>query len=266
MTDPGVTSSIRIFAPDAINSAKPTRFIHGPHTRLWHPFGLAIDESGNLYVANAVGIDFHAKYQRTSSVLVFAPKADGDAAPIREIVGPRTRLSAVRAIAVGSDGYIYVSGGHNLDNLRIPFFINVYAPKAAGDQPPVRRIAGEAPTSAEFTDSLTQGQEWIKKNRLDKVMTGDPGDLLYELHNSPRLNRPAQMALDHAGNLWVANINAWRITEYAPGASGNVKPIRVIEGDKTGLLQPAGIAVDGDGNVYVSNFGAQANEYCSLGM
>ena len=265
LIDTGTAASISVFAPNTSASAKPWRLIHGPHTRLSHPVGLATDESGNLYVANAAGFEFYTN-RRRSAVLVFSPQADGDATPIRQVYGPQTGLQSVRAIAVGPDGFLYVSGGHTLGGPMSPFFINVYAPSATGDQAPIRRIVGEAPTYAEYINLLQQRETWIKKNGLDKFMTGDPTDLVYELHNNPKLNHPIQMTFDRDGNLWVANLGGWRITEFAPGASGNVPPIRIIEGGKTGLLQPVGIAVDGDGNVYVSNFDRGVNEYCISGM
>lgn len=43
------------------------------------------------------------------------------------------------------------------------------------------------------------------------------------------------------------------VTVYAPGANGNVAPQRSIMGKDTGLVNPNGIAVDADGNIYVSN-------------
>jgi outer membrane protein assembly factor BamB len=43
------------------------------------------------------------------------------------------------------------------------------------------------------------------------------------------------------------------VTVYAAGANGNAVPIRTISGSKTGLSIPAGVALDGNGNVYVAD-------------
>ncbi|HVA34097.1 MAG TPA: hypothetical protein VNG31_08120, partial [Candidatus Baltobacteraceae bacterium] len=44
-----------------------------------------------------------------------------------------------------------------------------------------------------------------------------------------------------------------RIVVFAPNATGDVAPVRVIAGSKTLLHSPSGIAVDGAGYVYVGN-------------
>jgi DNA-binding beta-propeller fold protein YncE len=265
MFDTGSDAAIRVFAPHASGFAKPIRILPGPNTHLRHPFGLALDASGRLYVANGGAFRRGPGVYR-SSVLVFAAHANGDAAPMREIVGPNTALSAAHAIAVGSDGFLYVSGGHSLfGNPNTPYFINVYAPLATGDSAPVRRIAGDPVTSADFIDLETNWPAYVKKHHFENVMVFDPDTLLYELRNNPKLNAPVQMVFDGKGNLWVVNGGIWRVTEYAPNAAGNTRPLRVIEGDKTGLAEPSGIAVDRAGNVYVSNFASQVNEYCEPG-
>jgi hypothetical protein len=65
------------------------------------------------------------------------------------------------------------------------------------------------------------------------------------------LNSPRGIALDGAGNIYVANGGG--ITVYAAGASGNATPTATITGSNTGLNGPFGIALDGAGNIYVAN-------------
>src|SRR5438309_11196194 len=55
---------------------------------------------------------------------------------------------------------------------------------------------------------------------------------------------------------YVANFTGNSITVYAAGATGNATPTATIAGSNTGLNQPLGIALDGDGPVYGTNCGA----------
>ena len=52
---------------------------------------------------------------------------------------------------------------------------------------------------------------------------------------------PCGVALDSAGNIYVANSDS--ITVYTPNASGNVAPVRTIRGNNTGLQGPLLISV-----------------------
>ncbi|HYL56998.1 MAG TPA: NHL repeat-containing protein [Gemmatimonadales bacterium] len=69
------------------------------------------------------------------------------------------------------------------------------------------------------------------------------------------------IALDVAGQLYVANSFNCNfsdcydasITVYAAGATGNPTPTATIHGSNTGLRDPAGIALDGAGRLYVAN-------------
>src|SRR5882724_1434550 len=70
------TSVVTIYEPNAHGNAVPIRTISGDHTRLAVPMSMAIDSLGNLYVLNTGG----ARENRT--VTVYAPTADGNAAPI----------------------------------------------------------------------------------------------------------------------------------------------------------------------------------------
>ncbi len=63
------------------------------------------------------------------------------------------------------------------------------------------------------------------------------------------------IALDAAGNIYVANTNGDSIIEYSAGSDGNVAPLATISGPKTGLdnsADPMSVAVDSRGNIYVA--------------
>lgn len=65
---------------------------------------------------------------------------------------------------------------------------------------------------------------------------------------------PAQAAPDPQGTIYVADYEANQIDVFAPGATGNVAPLRTIGGASSGINGPADVAVDANGDVYSSNF------------
>jgi len=82
-----------------------------------HVNGIAVDGRGSIYVARA-----------PSAVNVYPPKAHGDAAPSRVIVGALTQIDNPIGIAAGRDG-LYVNAAYN-------GYINVFSHKANGDVAP----------------------------------------------------------------------------------------------------------------------------------
>ena len=66
---------------------------------------------------------------------------------------------------------------------------------------------------------------------------------------------PDDVKVNAAGDIFSSNFNSDSITEYAPGASGNVAPICTIAGSNTGLADNDDISLASDGTLYVGNFG-----------
>ncbi len=65
------------------------------------------------------------------------------------------------------------------------------------------------------------------------------------------LDYPEGVAVDSLGDLFVANALGNTITEYAPGASGNVAPIATISGSRTALNDPRFLALDSSDDLWV---------------
>lgn len=202
------------FSRDAGGDAAPVAQIAGSKTHLVYPRAVALDNARNLYVSN------YTPLEKQRNVDVFAPGADGDAAPLRTISGPDTQLQAPSALSLDRAGNLYVVDSYGASSgcsnpTQGCWAINVYAAGAGGNAAPVRSIRG-------------------------------PATKLFYVYGS---------AVDASGNVYVADgyhVNCC-VTVYAAGASGNVKPLRTIQGSRTDLAVPVGVALDSHGNVYVLN-------------
>lgn len=215
---------ILVFSANATGNASPSRVIEGNDTGLNSPNCAAFDSKGNMYVLNSFG----------NSVTVYAPGASGDARPIRTISGDNTGLDVgTTCLAVDGAGNIYVSESYSSYTETTSSGVSattpghskilVFAADANGDVKSIRKIAGSA----------------------------------------TRIDSAKGLAVDTAGNLYVANTGAqangkdhgMRVLIYPPGANGNVAPIRTLEGPDTGLDTSSFLGFDGVGNLYIANLG-----------
>jgi len=75
--------------------------------------------------------------------------------------------------------------------------------------------------------------------------------------SSTGLNNPVGVALDSAGNIYVANQGGASITVYPPlgTSTANQSPTATISGGETGFIFPTYIALDDSLNIYVTDVG-----------
>jgi 6-phosphogluconolactonase (cycloisomerase 2 family) len=165
-------NQVEIYQREATGKDKPLRIIQGPKTGISDPHGIAIDaEHNELFVANhnsyhevgtgeadpnAVSAAFARGEEAPQSVRerveprvskgkfvepsirVYSRTANGDAAPLRVIQGPKTRLDLPMKIVVDSvhnEIFVANSGASS---------ILVFNRTANGDAAPIRTIEGPA--------------------------------------------------------------------------------------------------------------------------
>lgn len=201
-----------VFGRKARGNVVPDRELSTPHGT----YGIAVDETRQ---------EMFLTVQHTNSVVAYRKLAEGKEQPLREIVGPSTRLEDPHGIAVDSTSKLMfvVNYGNAKTGVRngpgsfqLPS-ISVYPLDATGDVAPVRVIQG------------------------DKT----------------QLNWPAGMTIDpEEGILYVANDGGHSVVAFRVTDDGNVAPHRVIKGPKTSLISPTGVAVDAKAReLWVSSFG-----------
>jgi hypothetical protein len=98
------------------------RRYNGPENKLDHPFALAVDDSGNVYVTG------HSNYDETNfDYVTIKYYPNGDTAWVRRYDGAGYYMWPVMAVAVDSKGSVYVTGslygnGSNRDYTTIKYY------------------------------------------------------------------------------------------------------------------------------------------------
>jgi sugar lactone lactonase YvrE len=190
----------------------------GNTARFYSPCGLALDKAGNIYVADTYNCTIR-KVTPAGVVTTFAGVAGSYGSA--NGTGSEARFDSPRGIAVDSAGIVYVAD----------YSQTIRKITAAGVVTTLAGSAGER-GSADGTGS------------------------------DARFYSPSGIAVDNAGNIYVADRDNYTIRKItssgvvttvagSPGSSGSADGT----GSDARFLSTDGIAVDGTGNIYVTDKG-----------
>ncbi len=228
---PPSPSSVLQFLRSANGMVAPSSTITGPTNVVFS--ALTVDAAGNLYVA---GQTIGTTAATGSEILVYAPGATAKAPPSRIIAGAATGMqslpsTSVSSMALDTASNLYVATDVEVGSgpsNRVYQGIAVFPPTASGNIAPTKSIAGDA--------------------------TG--------------IFSPAQIALDSAANIYVANSAVQgpaSILVFNSGATANASPVSTLGGDKTNIYFPRGVALDTAGNIYVASLALNPPPGSALG-
>jgi len=165
---------------------------------------------------------------------IFSGDANGDAAPLRVIEGPKTELGHVVGLAVDPDrNLLAVANTHE---------ILIFNRTDNGDVAPRGRIAGP---KTGITD-----EPWQMEFYKGRIFLAASNHFHQNLYEGVTLRPDAKEVPDDPWlNPTLGFMGIWNITD-----NGDVAPLGMIRGSFSGLIHPVGLALNPkDGEIYVSD-------------
>ncbi len=241
--------------------------------------GVAVDKSGNVYVADNATRDPHPLRVRVITPAgVVSTLAGGSEAGYTDGPGDKAFFRTPANLAVDTAGNVYVAdtNNHRIRLIRPDGTVSTLAGKPKGgyvsgyaDGPAAeaqfngpRSVAVDGAGNVYVTDTGNQCIRVISPAGQVTTLAGgaEPG-YVDGKGSEARFNYPSDIAVDAAGNLYIADTANHCIRQITPAGAvttlaGNGKP-----GNADGPLAeaqfraPEGVAVDGQGNVYVADTG-----------
>ncbi|HJV53033.1 MAG TPA: hypothetical protein VJ652_16310 [Noviherbaspirillum sp.] len=241
----------------------------GAQARFRYPQGITIDRNGNLYVADrgnhairriAIGTTADGASQVTVSTIAGAPDEPGSV----DGAIANARFMAPEGIVADADGNLYVTDStHHVVRKVVP-----------GDN--VTTLAGAAPRSGSadgtgsaalfnaplgiardangnlyVADTQNSAIRRIAADRAVATVAGSAGQTgdADGTGAAARFNLPRDVSTDPAGNVFVSD-------DFNNHSIRRMTPAGAVTTFASQLVEPQGVAVDGNGNVFVADRGA----------
>jgi len=200
------------------------------------------------------------------AILRLAPSqllATGDRVPATKISTASAELFNLNGIAFDTDGTMWVTSED--DSMLVSFTPAALASSGSvGASRVISPVGGSlsAPTGLAFDN---QHRLWVANSgngtivRFDRAQLASGGAAVPAVIISG-LGHPSALAFDAAGSLWVSNSQASKVFSFSPAqlnTSGLFAPDVVISTNGTSITNPAGMAFDASGNLWVGNLANQ---------
>lgn len=247
----------------------------GSNARLMNPTGVAVDGAGNIYVADG-GDHTIRKVTPDGTVSTFA--GGSGVAGSNDGAYNDARFLYPFAIAVDGAGGVYVTdiGNQNVRKLSGGVVTTLAGtPGVAGRADGVgtaalfnapQGIAVAADGTVYVSDTNNSTLRKIAVNGTVTTLAGSPGQIgaADGTGSAASFNYPTGLAVDAAGNIYVADFDNSEIRKVTPAGAvstfvGSAAQTGNADGQGSAARfdHPMGVAVDGAGNIYVMDTSSQ---------
>jgi hypothetical protein len=244
----------------------------GAAARFTVPAGVAVDSAGNIYVADQFN---HAIRQVTADGVVTTLAGTAGISGSADGTGAAARFNGPTGVAVDSAGNVYVADAGN-DTVRKVTTAGVVTTLAgsagvagstdgAGAAARFDKPTGVAVNSAGNVYVADQDNHTIRKVTAAGVVTTLAGTAgmagsADSTGAAARFNSPADVAVDSAGNIYVADKSNSTIRKVTPigtttTIAGTAGMVGIVLGAAPRLASPLGLAIVGD-SIVVSDANA----------
>jgi sugar lactone lactonase YvrE len=267
ITSGGVVSTLAGLAGSS-GSADGT----GSAARFNRPNGVAVDGSGNVYVADSSN---HTIRRITSAGAVSTVAGSSGMFGIEDGTGSAARFNRPNGVAVDGSGNVYVadSSNHTIRRITSGGAVSTLAglgrSSGSGDGTGSaarfyfpRGVAADASGNVYVADSSNHTIRQITPGGVVSTLAGSAGSFgsTDGTGNAARFHNPNGLAVGSSGNVYVADQSNHTIRQItSDGVVSTLAGLASSGGsaDGTGSVArfnfPAGVAVDGSGNVYVAD-------------
>jgi sugar lactone lactonase YvrE len=267
-----VTSSGVVTTLAGSYSSSGTNDGTGSAARFYHPYGVAADSAGNIYVADAANQTVRVV---TSAGVVTTLAGWPGISGTNDGVGATARFNDPRGVTVDSSGNVYVADWQNHLIRRVTSAGEVTTIAGSAG---IQGCADGAGTAAQFmfpTGLTVDGEtnvfiadtynHTIRKLTSVGVVTTLAGSLIQagsvdSTGSAARLYYPVSVAFDNTGIMYVGDMSNETIRKVTIGGgvttlAGNVRVSGTNDGIGGAALfdWPSGVAVDRGGTLYVAD-------------